>query len=71
MIGSTKKHQAQTRCLEVTTDADDNIFSGVRRCCPSGLAGDRQSEAFPEILEETKVITPREFLLAGRAAFNE
>jgi uncharacterized protein len=49
------------RPLQVTGDPADNKFL---ECADAarGLLSDRQPAAFAEILEETKVITSREFI---------
>jgi uncharacterized protein len=53
---------APTRCLEVTSDPDDNIFVECADAARADYLVTSNQKHFPKFWKKTKIITPREFI---------
>ena len=53
---------APTRCLEVTSDPDDNIFVDCADAARADYLVTGNQKHFPKFWKKTKIITPREFI---------
>jgi putative PIN family toxin of toxin-antitoxin system len=53
---------APTRCLEVTSDPDDNIFVECADAARADYLVTGNQKHFPKFWKKTKIITPREFI---------